>query len=134
MKKISKENLIIRDSFQLSFSSSEIWCEELDALNLYTDVVIEKFLKDMITIRRPSSPGLIVIHLNETLVGKDLVNVIITELTKAEHSINKVAFVGLNHTAKKLMEFALGKASVSFSYGFHSDYEKAKEWLVPKKR
>lgn len=68
MKKISKENIIIRNSFKLPFSGSEIWGEELDGLNIYTDVVIGKFLKDIVTIRKPSSPSLIAIHLNETLV------------------------------------------------------------------
>lgn len=130
MKKISRENIIIRNSFQLAFSGSEIWCEELDALNVYKDVVIERLLKDMVVIRRPSSPGLIAIHLNETLVEKDLINVIVTELKKAEHSIQKVVFIGLNRTTQKLMKCTMEIASVSFTYGFYNDYEKAKEWLV----
>lgn len=133
MKTISKENIIIRDSFKLPFLGSEIWCEELDALNVYTDVVIEKFLKDIVTIRKPSSPGLIAIHLNETLVEEGLVNIIVTELKKAEHSIQKVAFVGLNRTSQKLMKSFIKIAGVSFAYSFINDYEKAKEWLVIQK-
>lgn len=134
MKKILKENLIIRNSFKLPFSGSEIWGEELDGLNIYTDVVIDKFLKDMVTIRRPSSPGLIAIHLNETLVDESLVNIIVAELKKAENSIQKVVFVGLNPASQKLMKSSIEIAGVSFAYAFINDYEKAKEWLVDKKR
>ena len=132
MKEIPKENLIIRESMKLPFSGSEIWGEELDALNIHTDVVIDKFLRDMVTIRKPSSPGLIAIHLNETLVNECLVNVIVTELAKAKQSVHKVVFVGLKHTAQKLMKSTLQKENVSFAYSFYNDYEKAKEWLVNK--
>lgn len=134
MKKISKENLIIRNSFKLPFLGGEIWGEELDGLNIYTDVVIDKFLRDMITIRKPCSTGLIAIHLNETLVEESLINIIVTELKKAENSVQKVVFVGLNSTSKKLMKFSIKIADVSFAYTFINDYEKAKEWLVDKKR
>jgi len=134
MKKISREMIIIRDSFKLPFLGSDIWCEELDGLNVYTDVVIDKFSKDMVTIRKPSSPSLIAIHLNETLVDESLVNIIVTELKKAEHSIQKVGFVGLNRTSQKLMKYSIEIASGSFACGFINDYEKAKEWLVIQKR
>lgn len=133
MKKVSKENIIIRDSFKLAFSGGEIWCEELDALNVYTDVVTEKFLKDMVSIRKVSSPGLIAIHLNETLVDETLVSVIAEELKNAENAIQKVVFIGLDRAAQKLMKSTMGKNVVSFAYTFYSDYEKAKEWLVSKK-
>ncbi len=134
MKKILKEDLIIRNSFKLPFSGSEIWGEELDGLNIYTDVVINKFMRDMVTIRKPSSPGLIAIHLNETLVEENLVNIIVTELKKAENSIQKVVFVGLNRTSQKLMKASIEIVGVSFVYTFINDYEKAKEWLVNKNR
>lgn len=132
MKKVPKENLIIRRSFKLAFSGGEIWGEELDGLNVYTDIVLDKFLKDMETIRKPSSPGLIAIHLNETLVEEALAKVIVTELIEAKQSIRKVAFVGLNHNAQKITKSILKKESPSFAYSFYSDYEKAKEWLVGK--
>ena len=134
MKKILKENLIIRNSFKLPFSGGEIWSEELDGLNIYTDIVIDKFLGDMVTIRKPSSPGLIAIHLNETLVEESQVNIIVTELKKAENSIQKVVFVGFNRTSQKLMNSSIEIEGVSFAYAFINDYEKAKEWLVDKKR
>ncbi|GKX65931.1 hypothetical protein [Inconstantimicrobium mannanitabidum] len=134
MKKILKENLIIRNSFKLPFLGGEIWSEELDGLNIYTDVVIDKFLRDMVTIRKPSSPTLIAIHLNETLVEERLVNIIVTELKKADNSIQKVVFVGLNRTSQKLMKSSIEIVGVSFAYAFSNDYENAKEWLVNKQR
>ncbi len=130
MKKILKENIIIRNSFILPFSGCEIWCEELDCLNIYTDVVIDKFLKDMVTIRKPSTPSLIAIHLNETLVEASLANIIVSELKKSENSIQKVVLVGLDRTSQKLMKSLMETVGVSFAYAFINDYEKAKEWLV----
>jgi hypothetical protein len=130
MKEIPKENLIIRESFKLPFSGGDIWGEELDGLNIHTDIVIQKFLKDMAIIRKPSSPGLIAIHLNQTLVNQYLADVIVTELAKANHSIFKVVFVGLSHSAKKLVKTLLKEKNVLFVYDFYNDYEKAKEWLV----
>lgn len=130
MKVIPQEKLIIRDSFKLPFSGGEIWSEELDGLNIYTDLVIEKFLKDMTIIKKPSSPGLIAVHLNETLVEGNLIDITITEFIKAKQAVNKVAFIGLDNFAKKLMKSKLEKENVLFSYSFHKDYEKAKEWLI----
>ncbi len=130
MKEIPRENLIIRESFKLPFSGSEIWGEELDGLNVHKDIVIDKFLKDMETIKRPSSPGLIAIHLKDTLVDETIVKVIVTELSKAKQAVHKVIFVGLSNASKKLMEDMLKKEKVSFAYSFNSNYEKAKEWLV----
>lgn len=133
MKEIPKENLIIRDSFKLPFSGGEIWGEELDGLNIYTDIVIEKFLKDMDTIRKPSSPGLIAIHLNETLVEARLAEIITAELVKAKQAVHKVVFVGMDRKAQKLMKSILEKGNAAFAYSFYRDYEKAKEWLINRK-
>lgn len=86
----------------------------------------------METIKRPSSPGFIVVHLNETRVERDLIDLIAEELSKAKQAVHKVAFVGLNNFAKKLMKSKLEKEQVLFSYNFFKDYEKAKEWLINK--
>ncbi|GMQ64512.1 hypothetical protein [Vallitalea maricola] len=133
MKSISKEDLIIRESMQLSFAGSDIWCIELDSLNVYTDIVIDKFLKDMVIARKRSSPSLIVIHLNKTLMKIELIGVIASELKKAENAVCRVVFVGLDRSNQRLIKKALKKESVSFAYGFNNNYEKAKEWLVSKR-
>jgi hypothetical protein len=87
-EKILRENIIIRNSFKLSFSGSEIWCEELDAMNIYIDIAVEKFLKDMEVNRRTFSPWLIAIHLNETLVKKAFAEVITEQLKSAEDGLS----------------------------------------------
>lgn len=132
MKRIRKEDLIIRDSMQLAFAGCDIWCIELDSLNIYTEVAITKFLRDIDLAKRPSSPSLIALHLNETLVDIDLVTVMVTELTKANNAISKVAFIGLNHSSKKLIKTALNRMEICFAYNFINDYEKAKGWLANK--
>lgn len=130
MKVIPKDSLIIRKSFKLPYSSGEIWGEELDGLNMYTDIVIDKFLSDMVTIRMPSSPGLIAIHLKSTLVNEQLADIIVTELGGVKRPLQKVVFVGLDRAAQKLVKAKLDKVGAAFTYNFINDYEKAKEWLV----
>ena len=130
MKVIPKDSLIIRKSFKLPYSSGEIWGEELDGLNMYTDIVIDKFLSDMVTIRMPSSPGLIAIHLKSTLVNEQLADIIVTELGGVKRPLQQVVFVGLDRAAQKLVKAKLDKVGAAFTYNFINDYEKAKEWLV----
>lgn len=132
MKEIQKDRLIIRKSFKLPYSGSEIWGEELDGLNVYTDIVIDKFLSDIVTIRMPSSPGLIAIHLKSTLVNEQLADIMVTELAGVKRPLQKVVFVGLDRAAQKLVKAKLDKVGAAFTYNFINDYEKAKEWLVNK--
>jgi hypothetical protein len=97
---------------------------------VYTGIVIDKFLRDMTTIKMPSSPGLIAIHLKSTLVNEHLAEVIITQLAGVKRPLQKVAFVGLDRTAQRLMRTVLDSTGVALTYNFINDYEKAKEWLV----
>ena len=69
-----------------------------------------------------------------SLCRASFVNIIVAELKKAENSIQKVVFIGLNRTSQKLMKSSIEIVSCSFAYAFINDYEKAKEWLVDKKR
>ncbi len=130
MKIIPKEKLIIRDSFKLAYRGGEIWCEELDALSIHTDIVAEKFLKDMETIRRPSSSAFISVNLTATLVQKDIAELIIDKLLNVDRHLIKVVFIGLDHTGKKLFTSLLKQGHCAFSYQFIDDLEKAKEWLI----
>lgn len=130
MKIISKDNLIIRDSFKSPYAGGEIWYESLDALSIYTELVREKFLKDMETIRRPSTPAFIVIHLHETLVDRDLAEVIVNQLSGVNRRLVKVVFVGIDHNVKRLFNSLLKQVNCTFSYQFIDDLEKAKKWLL----
>jgi len=130
MKVIPKQDLIIRDSFKLPFAGGEIWYEELDALSVHADIVREKFLKDMETIRKPSSPSFIVIHLDETQVDQKMAALIVCELSHVERPLIKIAFVGLGFRAKIMFRSSFKRMDHTFCYKFMSDLQKAKEWLL----
>lgn len=129
-KIISKESLIIRPSMAMFFGGGEIWFEQLDALSVHTDIVKEKFIGDLKTIRKPSSPSRIAVNLNETLVDRETAEIIATELLMSEGFITKIAFVGLDFYAKAMFEAVFRKYKCPFVYKYFSDYERAKEWLV----
>jgi len=132
MKIISKENLIIRESMSLFFCGGEIWFEQLDALSVHKDIILDKFLKDMETIKMPSSPALIGINLDESIVDKEITDTIISNLLQVSQSVRKVVFVGLDNKGKRCMKQSLNNnhKPIGFIYTFINDYEKAKEWLV----
>jgi hypothetical protein len=130
IKVIPKENLIVRESFQLPYGGGEIWFEQLDALSIYTDLVKDKFLKDMESIRRPSNSAFIAVNLCETLVDQELADMIVESLIDVNRRIIKVAFVGLNKEGKHIFKSLLKKQDCSFGYALINDYEKAKQWLI----
>jgi hypothetical protein len=129
-KIIPRESLIVRPSMSLYFGGGEIWFEQLDALSVYTDIVKDKFLGDLKTIRKPSSPSRIAVNLNETFVDHELAELIAKELLMSEGFITKIAFVGLDSKAKSMLEAVFKKFKCFFEYKYFSDYEKSKEWLV----
>lgn len=132
MNTIPRDKLIVRKSFAMAFAGGEIWFEQLDALSVYKDIIKEKFTEDLKTIRRPSSPSLIAINLNETVVDGEIVSLIISGLYDARKYIRKVVFVGLEGSGKSLVKAAVKQiqSPMEFAYIFINDYEKAKEWLV----
>jgi len=132
MKIIPKEDLIVRESISMFFGDGEIWFEQLDALSIYKDVILDKFLKDMETIKRPSSSAFIGINLNESLVDKEIADTIISNLSLADQFVRKVAFIGLDSKGVKQMKQSIvnNHKPIVFVFTFINDYEKAKEWLV----
>ena len=134
MKIISKEDLIVRESMSMFFGGGEIWFEQLDALSIHKDIILDKFIKDMESIKRPSSPALIGINLDESIVDKEIADTIINNLSQSNRFVRKVVFVGLNSKGKKLIKQSIEKNinPLGFVYTFINDYEKAKEWLVNK--
>ncbi len=55
---------------------------------------------------------------------------ITSELSKAGNNVRKVAFVGLNFSARRMFKAQLANCDAEFMYNFMSDYEAAKEWLA----
>ncbi|MFA9382012.1 MAG: hypothetical protein ACERKO_13235 [Acetanaerobacterium sp.] len=129
MKMIPKQDLIIRESMSLPFGGAEIWFEELDALSVHTEVAAEKFKRDLSAIRRPSTSSLIAVNLCETLVTESLADLVVSQLISVGR-IRKVAFVGLTAAMRLHIGSLLKKRDCFFAYGFFSDYEQAKVWLV----
>lgn len=134
MKIIPKEKLIVRPSMSMFYGGGEIWFEQLDALSVHKDVVLTKLREDMETVRKPSSPGMIAVNLNETLVDREVADTVVDCLYDVGRAIRKVVFVGLNFAGKRLVLRALQSKNpvVCFTYGFINDFEKAKEWLIPR--
>lgn len=133
MKYIDKKDLIVRESFSMAYKGGEIWFEQLDALSVHADIVMEKFSRDLNLIKRPSLTGLIAVNINETLINEDMAETIVKEFTNLT-KIRKVVFVGVTREIKKIMkQFLIKEAfNLKFIYTFIDDYEKAKEWLVSK--
>ena len=129
MKHIEKQDLILRRSFPLPFANTELWCFELDSLSVHTDTLVSKFLQELPTLRRPSAPSLVFINLSETLVTKDSADILISCLLSIGR-LKKVAFVGLTVAIRTYVGARLNKHDGLFAYGFFSDYEQAKIWLV----
>lgn len=83
-------------------------------------------------VRKPSSPAMIAVNLNETLIDNELAELIVNEFAKSDRYVNKIAFVGLDKADKKLISSLFKRLDkrVNFGFRFIDDYEKAKEWLV----
>ncbi len=133
MKHIDKKDLIVRESFSMAYKGGEIWFEQLDALSVHTDIVMEKFSRDLLFMKRPSLTGLIAVNINETLINEDMAEIIIREFIHIT-KIRKIVFVGAAKETKKFMKHILKREiiNIKFIYTFIDDYEKAKEWLVSK--
>lgn len=128
---IAQEDLILRKSMLLPFHGSVLYGIELDSLSSHTEIAIEKFTKDIQEAKRPSTPSGIIIHLNGTLVPKEFVALIAENICQAPEQIRRCAFVGLDWHEKRAMNAALRDLGCKAQYAYFSDYEKAKEWVIP---
>ncbi len=131
MKYIEKEDLIIRRSFSLPYANTQIWCFHLDALSVHTDVATSKFLKELPELFRPSAPSIVFLNLTDTLVTKEFAELMVSKLVSLGR-LKKVAFVGLTWMMRSYIASLLRKHDCFFAYGFFSDLEEAKIWLVSK--
>lgn len=104
IKFIPRDKLIIRRSFAMFFGEGEIWCEDLDALSVHTDLVKNKFLQDMKSVRRPSTPSVVAMNLNETLITSDLAVIFARTLQEAGYAVTRVVYTGLDSKGKKLIK------------------------------
>lgn len=126
----AREKLIIRDSFSLPYRGGEIFGIELDALYVYRDIVKEKLLHDMETVRRPSTSSKIGVNLLQTEVDEDLARCIASQFASVNKAGMQVAFVVDRH-GERLLRLALNDSQALFCRHFFRGYEAAKEWLIP---
>lgn len=133
IKYIDRQEVIVRESYSMAFKGGEIWFEQLDALSVHTDIVMDKFRKDLSLIKKPSLTGFIAVNVNETLVDAQMADEIIRGFVQIP-KIRKVVFIGVTKATRNIMKGLLEQKDrkVSFVYTFIDDYEKAKEWLVVK--
>ena len=66
-----------------------------DGMYGFTDEVIQKFLKDVPRIAKPSAPSLVAIILDETIMTASLIAILTDKLIEIAAFVQKVAFVGL---------------------------------------
>lgn len=131
MKTFAREDLIIRESMRLPFHGGELWAIELDSLYEHTDLVVEKLRGDMEYARRPSTPSAVAVHLKNTAVSQELTALIAWELSTAGGAVRRAALIGLGFRARWKMRSALRQSGCVCTVAFFSDYERAKEWLIP---
>lgn len=125
------EPMIIRESFALPYHGGAIWCEHLDGLANRLDIVEEKFLRDMQTILRPSSPARIALGLYGTDIDQRIADLIIAQFTAARSRVQRVAVIGANRAVTRRLQVSLKRECPQFAVHFTDDFEKGKEWLIP---
>ena len=117
-----------KKSFAMPFGGGEIWFEHLDGIGEHTALALQKLEGDRTRFKAPSAPSLLAVNLDETRVTQALIAALVEQILRAGKRFTRVAFVGVDKTAKRALEAALG--SPPFALAFINDFEKAKEWLV----
>lgn len=113
-------------SFELYYNGGSIWCEHLDGMGACEDEVITKFLRDKRIFSRPSVSSFMIINLDETVITKQIVETIVSNVSESDKTIRKIAFVGVDKNWQCAFSYLkLKRICITFL----SDYEKAKEWL-----
>ena len=90
--------------------------------------MINKFTADLPRMLRPSVSSSMIINLDETLITKAIVNVIVHGLTNGNKQFRKIAFVGVGkeyHNRFKELHNHTGTV-----VRFLDDYEQAKECVL----
>jgi len=117
-----------KKSFPLFFNGGEIWCEHLDSLYNEKELLKQKFNQDLVQISRPSTSSFVAVNLDESVVDKEILELIINSFVMLKKPLCKVVFVGLNSKMKRYIKKK--NINTSFAMDCIDDFEKAKEWLV----
>lgn len=126
------QKLIVRESFAMFFGGGKIFFVQLDGLYDHKALVMEKFERDMQTLKKPSSPSQMGLHLKDTAVDGEMAQNMLLQMNGPDQHIQKVAIVGLKWRDKRFFKRLLRDMDppVRYACDFFEDYEQAKIWLV----
>ncbi len=123
---------IIRESFAMPFGGGKIFFSELDGLGENKTLVMDKFERDMKTLKKPSATSLAGLHVKDTAIDREMAQSMLHGLNGEGQHLKKVAVVGLafwNRLLWRRLKRAMDPPA-RFVCGFFEDFEKAKIWLV----
>lgn len=123
---------IKKKSFSLHYNKGEIWCEHLDSLGDHKKIVMNKFNEDLLELKKVSAPSFIAVNLDETMVDRDILEMVLYSYRDLDKDLKKVVFIGLSRRNVRLMKQIIRESDKKITYitGCINDFEKAKEWLV----
>ncbi|WP_455717628.1 hypothetical protein, partial [Anaerosporobacter sp.] len=123
---------IKKKSFSLHYNNGEIWCEHLDSLGDHKQNVINKFNEDLLEVKRVSAPSYIAVNLDETLVDRDILEMVLYSYRDMDRDLKKVVIIGLSRRNVRLMKKIIKESNKEIAYiaTCINDFEKAKEWLL----
>ncbi len=94
----------------------------------YTDIAVQKLENDFPSFKKPSSPSLFAVNLDETVIDDKLIQALADKLVHGGKRFTRVAVVGADAVSRRKLKKAL--CGGGFALKFINDFEKAKEWLV----
>ena len=115
-------------SFELDFKGGKIWCEHLDSMGSHEDEVIEKFQKDSVTFFRPSISSFMIISLQNTVLTPKIAECISDTIIGGKKRFMRISFHGVEYANRRILKKI--KKQCNTIVGFHSDFEKAKKWVL----
>jgi hypothetical protein len=123
---------IVRESFAMFFGGGKIFFVQLDGLYDNKALVMEKFERDMQTLKKPSAPSQMGLQLKDTVVDREMAQSMLLQMNSPDQHMQKVAIVGLKWTDKRLFKRLIRTMDppVRYVHDFFEDFEQAKIWLV----
>ena len=130
IQNINTEAGLRKKSFELYFNGGSKWCEHLDGMGDMKEKVIEKFLEDKKSFCRPSMTSFIIVNLDQTEMGNDIISCIFDTFVDSQKRFMKIAFVGVRKIGDRNFLWDISRKK-DCHVEFFDDFEKAKWWVLP---